>query len=88
MIIEQNSRLFCEGTATEPIIFTSGKSPATRQPGDWGGIVLLGNAPTNRTTPPIIEGGINAVYGGSVTADNSGILRYVRIEFAGIAADP
>jgi hypothetical protein len=88
LIIEQNSRLFCEGTATEPIIFTSGKSPATRQPGDWGGIVILGNAPTNRTTPPIIEGGINAVYGGSVAGDNSGILRYVRIEFAGIAADP
>lgn len=88
LIIEQNSRLFCEGTAAEPIIFTSGKSPATRQPGDWGGIVMLGNAPTNRTTPPIIEGGINAVYGGSVAGDNSGILRYVRIEFAGIAADP
>ncbi len=88
LIIEQNSRLFCEGSATDPIIFTTGKSPATRVPGDWGGIVLLGNAPTNRTTPPIIEGGINAVYGGNVVADNSGILRYVRIEFAGIAADP
>jgi hypothetical protein len=88
LIIEQNSRIFCEGTATEPIIFTSGKSPATRAPGDWGGIVILGNSVTNRTTPPIIEGGINAVYGGSVVADNSGILRYVRIEFAGIAADP
>jgi len=88
LIIEQNSRLFCEGTATDPIIFTSGKSAATRQPGDWGGIVILGNAPTNRTTPPIIEGGINSVYGGSVAGDNSGILRYVRIEFAGIAADP
>jgi hypothetical protein len=49
---------------------------------------LLGNAPTNRTTPPIIEGGINAEYGGSVAADNSGVLKYVRIEYAGIAADP
>lgn len=88
LIIEQNSRLFCEGTSTEPIVFTSGKSPATRKPGDWGGIVILGNAPTNRTTAPIIEGGINSVYGGSVAGDNSGILRYVRIEFAGIAADP
>jgi hypothetical protein len=88
LIIERNSRLFADGTAAEPIIFTSGKSPATRAPGDWGGIVLLGNAPTNRATEPIIEGGINSKYGGSVTADNSGILRYVRIEFAGIAADP
>ena len=88
LIIEQNSRLIADGTASEPIIFTSGKTPGNRKPGDWGGIVILGNAPTNRTTTPIIEGGINAVYGGSLTADNSGILRYVRIEFAGIAADP
>jgi hypothetical protein len=88
LIIERNSRLFAEGTATEPIVFTSGKNPGNRRPGDWGGIVILGNAPTNRTTAPIIEGGINAEYGGSVAGDNSGSLRYVRIEFAGIAADP
>ena len=88
LIVERNSRLFAEGTASEPIIFTSGKLPGSRKPGDWGGIVLLGNAPTNRTTTPIIEGGINAEYGGSVVADNSGSLTYVRIEFAGIAADP
>ena len=88
LIVERNSRLFAEGTAAEPIIFTSGKSVGNRKPGDWGGIVLLGNAPTNRTTTPIIEGGINAEYGGSVVADNSGSLTYVRIEFAGIAADP
>lgn len=88
LIVEQNSRLIAEGTASEPIVFTSGKAPGQRKPGDWGGIVLLGNAPTNRSTTPIIEGGINAVYGGSLAADNSGILKYVRIEFAGIAADP
>lgn len=88
LIVEQNSRLIAEGTSTEPIVFTSGKAPGQRKPGDWGGIVLLGNAPTNRTTTPIIEGGINAVYGGSLAADNSGILKFVRIEFAGIAADP
>ena len=88
LIVERNSRLFADGTAAEPIIFTSGKAAGSRTPGDWGGIVLLGNAPTNRSTEPIIEGGINSKYGGSVVADNSGILRYVRIEFAGIAADP
>lgn len=88
LIVERNSRLFAEGTATEPIIFTSGKPAGQRKPGDWGGIVLLGNAPTNRSTTPIIEGGINSEYGGAVVADNSGILKYIRIEFAGIAADP
>ncbi len=88
LIIERNSRLYAEGTAAEPIIFTSGKAPGQRKPGDWGGIVLLGSAPTNRSTTPIIEGGINSEYGGSLAADNSGVLRYVRIEYAGIAADP
>lgn len=88
LIVEKNSRLYAEGTAAEPIVFTSGKAPGQRKPGDWGGIVLLGNAPTNRSTTPIIEGGINAEYGGNVAGDNSGILKYVRIEFAGIAADP
>lgn len=88
LIIEQNSRLIADGTASEPIIFTSGKPAGQRKPGDWGGIAIAGNAPTNRTTPPLLEGGINAVYGGSLANDNSGILRYVRIEFAGIAADP
>ncbi len=88
IIVEQNSRLIAEGTASEPIVFTSGKAPGQRRPGDWGGIILLGNAPTNRSTTPIIEGGVNAVYGGSLANDNSGIIKYVRIEFAGIAADP
>ncbi len=88
LIIEQNSRLIADGTAAEPIVFTSGKPAGQRKPGDWGGIAIAGNAPTNRTTPPLLEGGINAVYGGSLANDNSGILRYVRIEFAGIAADP
>ncbi len=88
IIVEQNSRLIAEGTANEPIVFTSGKAPGQRRPGDWGGIILLGNAPTNRATTPIIEGGVNAVYGGSLANDNSGIIKYVRIEFAGIAADP
>lgn len=88
IIVEQNSRLIADGTASNPIIFTSGKAPGQRKPGDWGGIILLGNAPTNRSTTPIIEGGVNAVYGGSLANDNSGIIRYVRIEFSGIAADP
>jgi hypothetical protein len=88
LIVEQNAKIFAEGTATEPIIFTSGKAPGQRKPGDWGGIAIAGNARTNRSTTPILEGGINAVYGGSLDNDNSGILKYVRIEFAGIAADP
>ena len=90
LIIERGSKLIAEGTAFNPIIFTSRKPAGSRAPGDWGGIILLGKAPTNRpqSPEPIIEGGVNRGYGGTDPNDNSGVLRYVRIEFAGIAAEP
>ncbi|NVO83456.1 T9SS type A sorting domain-containing protein [Hymenobacter terrestris] len=87
LIIERGARLIADGTATQPIVFTSNQPAGSRNRGDWGGIVLLGNAPVNQTNP-IIEGGINQNYGGTDAADNSGILRYVRIEFSGIALLP
>ncbi|MGN7719184.1 hypothetical protein [Chitinophaga sp. 22620] len=85
LIITRGCKLMAIGTADKPIVFTSGKAPGTRGPGDWGGIVLLGSAPTNKTNPQI-EGGIGEQYGGTDAADNSGTLKYVRIEYAGIAA--
>jgi hypothetical protein len=90
LIIERGSRLIAEGRADAPIVFTSGKNAGERAQGDWGGIILLGKAPTNRPTSPapIIEGGVNRPYGGTDANDNSGILKYVRIEFSGIAAEP
>ena len=90
LIIERGSKLIADGRADQPIVFTSGKASGQRNAGDWGGIILLGKAPTNRPTnpPPVIEGGVNRTYGGTEPTDNSGILRYVRIEFSGIAAEP
>ncbi len=88
LIIERGAKIMAEGTASKPIVFTSGKAVGERNPGDWGGIILLGKAPTNRTTEPTIEGGVGRKYSGTDPHDNSGIMRYVRIEFAGIAAEP
>ena len=88
LIIERGAQLIAEGTSTKPIVFTSGKAVGERTPGDWGGVVLLGRATTNRTSEPTIEGGIGRPYGGTNDLDNSGILKYVRIEYAGIAAMP
>jgi hypothetical protein len=88
LIIERGGKILAEGTALKPIVFTSGKLVGEKAPGDWGGIVILGKATTNRTTEPTIEGGIGRPYGGTDDADNSGILKYVRIEYAGIAALP
>ena len=88
LCIERGAQIIAEGTATKPIIFTSGKAVGERSPGDWGGIIILGRAKTNRSSEPTIEGGIGRAFGGTNDADNSGVLKYVRIEYAGIAAMP
>jgi hypothetical protein len=88
LCIERGAQIVAEGTAAKPIIFTSGRPVGERTPGDWGGIVILGRAKTNRTSEPTIEGGIGRTFGGTNDLDNSGILKYVRIEYAGIAAMP
>lgn len=80
------SRIEAEGTATAPIVFTSGKPAGSRAPGDWGGIIIVGNGIINRSGTVLTEGpqGITEPYsGGTDNTDNSGTLRYARIEFAG-----
>ena len=96
LIITRNAKISADGTIDKPIVFTS--ESATPQRGDWSGVVILGNAPVNASFNGVqgvgeIEGGINnsdglGLYGGTNPADNSGILRYVRIEYAGYAFLP
>jgi hypothetical protein len=90
IIIERGAKIEAVGTADKPIVFTSGKPAGSRARGDWGGIIILGNAPTNRplSPAPLIEGGVDRRYGGTAANDNSGTMTYCRIEFAGIAAEP
>ena len=89
LIIERGGKLIANGTASQPIVFTSNKAAGSRGYGDWGGIILCGYAQINQPGgTAIIEGGVGSVYGGGSNpnnADNSGTLTYVRIEFAGIA---
>jgi hypothetical protein len=89
LIIEKGSKIMAAGTAEKPIVFTSDKPKGQRGYGDWGGLVICGNAPTNKhdggiTGNGVAEGGIGSTYGGTIAADNSGVLQYVRIEFPGI----
>ncbi|MDN3672324.1 hypothetical protein QWY99_04530 [Flavobacterium branchiarum] len=87
LVITNGAKIIAEGLETDPIIFTSNKNIAERKPGDWGGIILLGKAPINKM------GGVNFLdfnldpgvnlYGGQDAEDNSGILKYVRIEYSG-----
>lgn len=88
LCIERGGKIQANGTVDKPIVMTSGQDAGARNPGDWGGLVILGSAPTNRTSTPVIEGGLDRVYGGTNANDNSGTLKYVRIEYAGIAAFP
>lgn len=82
LVIERGGKLIAQGTASKPIVFTSNQAPGSRRPGDWGGLVILGRAKNNKTEM-IIEGGLRSSHGGSNDADNSGIISYVRVEFAG-----
>ena len=92
LVITRGAKIIAEGSQTEPIVFTSFQPAGSRAPGDWGGIILCGKAPINDPAGArLAEGGIDAVkglYGGTDPNDNSGILKYVRIEYAGIAYLP
>ena len=88
LIINRGAKLEAVGTPANPIVFTSAQPAGGRAPGDWGGIILCGKAPVNLGTTAVVEGGVEAVFGGTDPVDNSGTLQYVRIEFPGIAFQP
>jgi hypothetical protein len=86
LAVNRGSKIIAEGTAEKPIVFTSG-SENTPAPGDWGGILLLGRGKTNIGSD--VTGEVGSVkYGGPDNDDDSGSLKYVRIEFAGGRIDP
>ncbi|MCI0496622.1 T9SS type A sorting domain-containing protein [candidate division KSB1 bacterium] len=92
LIVQPGGKIMAMGSVARPIIFTSQFSKPgsgqTPQRGDWGGVIILGNAPIN------VPGGTAAIegpgdsYGGTNPDDNSGVLSYIRIEYAGIAFSP
>jgi hypothetical protein len=83
--ILRGAKIDAQGTAAEPIVFTSARAAGNRHPGDWAGIIIIGNGIINRTGATInTEGPEPENYaGGNNNDDDSGTLRYVRIEFAG-----
>jgi hypothetical protein len=90
LFIMRGAQIIAEGTAAAPIVFTSDQDAGARKPGDWGGLILVGNGIINRSGTIELEGtGTSATNpvidyaGGTSNTDNSGSLRYVRVEFAG-----
>lgn len=99
LIVTRGSKINAVGTADKPIVFTSSLAPGARNQGDWGGVILLGKAPVNPSGGEAqIEGGLTPTaggdekeytwFGGSDPNDNSGTMKYCRIEFAGIPYSP
>jgi hypothetical protein len=92
LIITKGCKIIAEGTETQPIVFTSNESVGNRAEGDWGGLIILGQAINNQPGGVANIEGIaptsNTEYGGTNDNDNSGSLKYVRVEFAGIPLAP
>lgn len=86
LIIEPGGYCEMNGTQYAPVVMTSAQAPGARKPGDWGGLIICGRARNNQNTQQI-EGGPTTIHGGDNDADNSGIYRYVRVEFAGYPFD-
>ena len=82
LIIKRGAKIVAEGTREQPIVFTSNMPKGQRQATDWGGIIICGKARNNQGEM-LIEGGVDAKHGGEDDNDNSGILKFVRLEFGG-----
>ncbi len=91
LIIRRGSKIVADGTREAPIVFTSSNAPGSRAAGDWGGLIINGRAPINGCDDAPCEAfgeGGTGFFGGDDPNDDSGILRYVRVEFAGKLLSP
>ena len=95
IVVERGGWIGINGTQTKPVIFTSAKSSTTRDRGDWGGLIICGNAVNNQGPNIQVEGFNNisfnntlAKHGGVNDGDNNCSINYLRIEFGGYAFEP
>jgi hypothetical protein len=88
LIIDRGGRLMALGTREQPIVFTSDQPIGQRGRGDWGGIIVNGRAPINFESGEASGEGDTGSYGGTDPNDNSGVFRYLRVEFSGVEFSP
>jgi hypothetical protein len=92
LVVQRGGKLIANGTSCNPIVFTSNKAIGSRAKADWGGVILLGRGLNNLGTQNPIEGvalpNPRIFHGGTDNTDNSGSLKYVRIEFGGFVFGP
>ena len=83
LIVRAGGKIYSEGAADAPVVFTSASPAGERRPGDWGGVVVNGKSLCNFPAGECVGEGSSGTYGGDDRNDNSGVIRYTRIEFAG-----
>nr|BAL53704.1 lipoprotein [uncultured Gammaproteobacteria bacterium] len=88
--VRRGSKIKAVGSPSQPIVFTG---PSEKTPGEWGGLVLAGNAPVNGCNAGVplcqqFDEAMLTPYGGNNPHDDSGVLKYVQIRFAGIVVRP
>lgn len=83
ILVQQGAKIEAVGTKENPIIMTSDK----KESGAWGGLHICGKAHTNAENGEGTSEIGNAAYGGSADNDNSGTLKYIRLENTGYALD-
>jgi hypothetical protein len=88
LIVERGGMLNAIGTREQPIVFTSDQAPGRRARGDWGGLIINGRAQVNTPGGEVEGEADTGIYGGTNDADNSGSLKFVRVEFAGTEFSP
>jgi hypothetical protein len=88
LVVSRGGRLNAIGTRDAPIVFTSDQAPGTRARGDWGGLIINGRGVVNVPGGTVEGEGDTGIYGGNDPNDNSGVLRYVRVQFAGTEFSP
>ena len=88
LIIARGAQILANGTASAPIVFSSDQPIGERGRADWGGLIINGRAPLNVPGGEGVGEGDTGTYGGNDPADDSGHLRYVRVEFAGTEFSP
>jgi len=88
LVIARGGRIYANGTASEPVVFTSDQPVGQRFRADWGGLIINGRAPNDLPGGVGLGEGDTGEYGGDDPNDNSGSLTYVRVEYAGIEFSP
>ena len=83
LIVRTGGKIFSRGTADAPVVFTSTSPPGERRAGDWGGVVINGRSLCNFPADQCVGEGSSGTYGGTEVNDDSGVMVYTRVEFAG-----